>query len=252
MPGVRDSAVVGAPLPGIDGRARAGRAAARAGHRPRRRRAQRERAARRSPEDPRRGGVAGDRAAADRRHAQAEAPRAASSGWSGSRPAEPAAPAPPERGGRACATVLARFAPGPHDRAGDDDRRARAELARARRADDGARGSVPGHGGRRRVRRRRDRRATWRRWRAADSSAGAAPAARIVSRAAAESRSTFPVVEPHACRARRSGARACRPGSCRSAGSSRASTVEGLEHLAGARRAGDLRREPSEPLRRAR
>ena len=77
QPGVLDSAVVGRAGRRQQRRAGAGGAPARAGDGCGSRRAQRQRPARRSPEDPRVRGVAGDGAAADGGHAQAEAPRAA-------------------------------------------------------------------------------------------------------------------------------------------------------------------------------
>ena len=96
------------------------------------------------------------RAAAHRRHAQAEAARAASSGSRGER--RPAA-----RRGVGSRARIGRLGPralraGPHADAGDDDRRARPELARTRRADDGARGGLPGHRRRGALQRRHDRR----------------------------------------------------------------------------------------------
>ena len=67
------------------------------------------------------------------------------------------APAPPVTGSaRSVSAVVQRFAPGRIHRRRDDDRRARIELARARRTDDGARGSAAGDGGRGQVRRRPD------------------------------------------------------------------------------------------------
>ena len=84
QPGVLDAAVVGAPVAGgpvpadrANGGTGAGRAPARAGDGRRSRRPQREHATRGSPEDPRGGRLAGDGTAADGRHAQAEAARAA-------------------------------------------------------------------------------------------------------------------------------------------------------------------------------
>ena len=75
QPGVIDSAVVGAPVPGAPRAVQAIPAPAR--RRRRRRRPRGERVARRSSEGPRRGGMAGNGAAADRRHEEAEAARAA-------------------------------------------------------------------------------------------------------------------------------------------------------------------------------
>ena len=77
QPGVKDSAVVGASAPGCDCRARACGAGRRARSGRRRDRPGGQRHPRRSPEDPRRGGVARRGAAANGRHAQTEAPRAA-------------------------------------------------------------------------------------------------------------------------------------------------------------------------------
>ena len=62
------------------------------------------------------------------------------------------------RAARSVTAVLERFAPGRTDHVDNDDRRARSELARARRADDGARRSAAGHGRRSQVRGGEDRR----------------------------------------------------------------------------------------------
>ena len=100
--------------------------------------------------------------------------------------------------------------------ADDDDRRAGPELARARRADDGARRGVPGHA-RRGARSRR--RAT----------VGGPRGARAADRRRAPRRRAIVAARRAASRSRRgtdrrrrarSGASACRPGSCRSRGSS--------------------------------
>ena len=79
--GVRDAAVVGARI-GTEERVHAV-ARPRRGRRSRRDRPAGQRGARRSPEDPPRAGVARARAAADRRHAEAEARRRARLGRSG-------------------------------------------------------------------------------------------------------------------------------------------------------------------------
>ena len=126
----------------------------------------------------------------------------------------------------------------------NDDRRAGAELARARRADDGARRSVPGH-------RRRG--------------AGYAAAKTVADLEALTSRSTraqarhgerhradrLPRLEPIAGRRGRCAAPACRPGFCRSAASSRAWRSGASSTSNALPGPGDLRRQPSEPLRHA-
>ena len=126
QPGVIDSAVVGAPL----------------GRQHRRARPRRPRCSRPAPSPMpscaaanaalddhqtvrRTVGVAGAGTAAHRRHAQAEAPRAADLARGQARlPAGPPAARPQVGSARARRSVLARFAPGPHDREDDDDRRA--------------------------------------------------------------------------------------------------------------------------------
>ena len=130
QPGVLDSAVVGAPVAGQHRGARAGGAPARAGDR--RGRASMRGAnarARRSPEDPRRGGVAGDRAAADRRHAEAEAPRAARvAGGTAGEPGPPKQAPTRQAGSRDVAGRPRALRARAHDRADDDDRRARPDA----------------------------------------------------------------------------------------------------------------------------
>ncbi len=78
-----------------------------------------------------------------------------------------------------------------------------------------------------------------------------ATAAHAASVATADRVVRVPGLEPGARRVGRCAASACRRGSCRSAACSRASRSRGLEHLEGLARPGDLRRQPSEPLRYA-
>ena len=193
------------------------------------RRPQRERAAGRPPEDPRVGDLAGQGAAAHRRHAETEAPRAAELAVRAA-VLDLQADSAGRRTSRDVAGVLARFAPGRTIDVSDDDRRAGAVVARARRADDGARGDVPGDGGRKR------RSARPRPLRISSNSSrppdwGQPPATlrgfgepevepRSDGRADAETR--LPLRGTDRCRRGPRGASACRRGSCRSAGSSRA------------------------------
>ena len=154
------------------------------------------------------------------------------------------APAPAAGSDRSVRAVVQRFAPGRIRRRRDDDRRARFELARARRADDGARRSAAGHGRRGQVRRGPDRR----RSRSAGPPARRRSRRRVVGSRRAD---RLPFLEPHRCRRGRCGARAC-PTWILPLGRVFARVkVEGLEHLRDLVDAGDLRREPPEPPRYA-
>ena len=95
-------------------------------------------------------GLAGAGAAAHRRHAEAEARGDSRVGASRRRARRRA-----RAGGDALAALVAKYAGRADLSAADDARRARAELARARRADGGARGRVSDAHRRRRVRRAR-------------------------------------------------------------------------------------------------
>ena len=203
LPGVRESAVVGerdrsarsactpswSLEPGVDVDAH---------------RARGERRAARSPEDSTRAGLAGRRAAADGRHAQAEAAR--SREWVD----EPArAPRPAAAGTRTRWPHSLRSSPaGRRSPPPTTHRRARVELARARGADGRARGSVSDDAStRRRLPARRDL------GQLAHAASTPPP-----DRANAASRAgRLPVVESILAGPRRSAASACRPGSCRSA-----------------------------------
>ena len=117
-----------------------------AGDRPRRhRRARRTRGSTIIRRSARIARLAGRGAAAHRGHAEAEAARAALR-WVRRRRASGARRTATADHDVRSAVGAARFARGRTIAAGDDARRARPQLARARRADDGARGSVSGHG----------------------------------------------------------------------------------------------------------
>ena len=121
--------------------------------------------------------------------------------------------------GQRSAGGAAREARGPSRRlAVDDARRARPQLARTRRADGGARGRVPDAHRRRRVRGRARRRRRLR-------GAGRAGAARRRRRRAEPV--DFPAWNRALAGAGAATASACRPGSCRSRGSSRGSRSKG-------------------------
>ena len=166
--------------------------------------------------------LAGQRAAADRRHAQAETTRApavaggsaagragAWIGWTG-RPVDSGA-------------VRA----GSRDRADHDDRRAGPQLARARRVDDGAGRGVSGHARRGGLRRRHDRR----RSRGTREAAGRRNGqARGDGRLRSPHPRTRPLRFPRGIDRspfEQSAARACRRGFCRSAASLRESPSRG-------------------------
>ena len=142
QPGVRDSAVVGAPVPA--------RSACRPCSCSRRARTRTRlmRGANAALGITRRSGrrsVARRRTAADRGHEEAQAPRAARGvdGTANERPTS----RPDRQVGRArCRGHPPALRARPNGRVDDDDRRTRPDVARARRADDGARGSVPDHG----------------------------------------------------------------------------------------------------------
>ena len=237
QPGVRDSAVVGAPSPGR-----------RRGARPRRARRSsraptsdaivraRQRAARRSPEDPRARSV-WPAAELPRTEGTRKLKRAAIREWAAGERRRRAAR------GRGDATrspaLVARYAGPRRSRAEHDARGARPELARARRADGGARGRVPDTHRRERASRagRRDL-----------AAAARARRARGVRRRSPPTEPVdFPAWNRSLAGARASAASACRRGSCRSRASSRGSTVDGLEHLDATRRA----RSSSPPTTRA-
>ena len=161
QPGVRDSAVVGAPLPGSTAERVQAVVVARRRERisttssaqanARLQDHQKIRAA---------GGLAGGRAAAHRRHAEAEAARAAAVARRTVGRAAAASRRDRQAGGRDASRRSSRAS----RRAGRSTPATTidelgSELARARRADDGARGSVPDHGRRGAVRRRDDGRA---------------------------------------------------------------------------------------------
>ena len=115
----------------------------------------------------------------------------------------------PTSTGRSVSSVLERFAPGRTGQRGDHDRRARADLARARRADDGARGDISGHRRRSKIQRRADR---------ADLDALTRPLDGRRPSCSGQRRRTdrVPVVESIAPGAAAATARASRRGSCRS------------------------------------
>ena len=189
-------------------------------------------AARRSPEDPARAGLARAGAAAHRRHAQAEARRDPRLGAERRRAA-----AGTSAGGDALAALVAKYAGRDDVAPSDDDRRARAELARTRRADGGARGRVSDAHRRGRVRRAREASRELRDARRARR--------RRATRAPAE-----PVEFPSWNRSWP--ARAVRRVSLPTWILPLARVfawirVEGREHLDAHRRPGDLRRQPSEP-----
>ncbi len=218
QPGVRESAVVGAIRRRLHGRARPRGAGPRAGRRPRRDRARRQPAAGRSSEGPRRRGLAGREL--PRTEGTRKLKRRELKSWlerrAGSAEAGQAA-----QGRDSVASVLERFAPG---RTLTPDTTIDAlglELARARRADDGARRGVPGHRRRGSLQRRQDHR----RPRSPDQPLDSRAGPRRAAVTATES-----IDFPSWNRRSRRGpcaAPAFRRGSCRSAGSSRASTCAG-------------------------
>ena len=146
----------------------------------------------------------------------------------------------PPRAGRAGADPLTdarREVRGPRRSvADDDDRRAGVELARAGRADGGARGCVSDAHRRRRVLRRPRRRP-----------AAHARRARVDGRRAAGRAGRFPVVEPIAAGARHPARQPADVDPAARRACSRGCASRGASICAIDRRPGDLRGEPSEP-----
>ena len=238
IPGVRESAVVGAPAAGTTAERVQAVLVTRPGGRRRRRRAQANRRLATIRGSARRRAVAGERAAADRGHAKAEAPRVESVAV---RQRSRHTPRVSEQERAVSSALLERLRPGARSTPRHDPGRARPQLARTRRADDGDRECVRDHGGRGPVRRGEDRR----RSRSADAAPrrrghGGDPAAPNPSTSPSWNRSLpARAAAPHQPADLDPAARPALHVSSRS----RAGTPR---RRAGA---GDLRRQPPEPLR---